>query len=391
MVEEPFSKVIIDCVGPLPKTKKGNQFLLTVMCSTTRYPEVFPLSRIMTKSIAPQLIKFFTQFGIPKVVQSDQGTNFTSGLFQQVMDALGITQYLSTAYHPESQGALKCFHQTLKSMLTKFCMENEKDWDQAIPFVMYAVRSARQDSLGFSPFELLFGRDVRGPLKLLQESWLDEEESITLAEYVVNMKETLDKVRSLAHSNLLSSQEKMKDFDVKSVKREFQPGELVLLFLPVRKSPFQTSYQGPHKVVAKENCLNYIIETPGHRKQKRKVHIILLKKYHPRDCDNADSNISSKVCCTKVEEVSNGCDFDPQVEEVRLKNSDILRCPSTKFSHLSQNQMTHIHQLLEEFAKLFSDVPLICPLVKHDVQLVDGAAPVKQAPYRLPPRKLEIM
>ena len=305
------------------------------------------------------------------------------------MDALGITQYLSTAYHPESQGALKCFHQTLKSMLTKFCLENGKDWDQGIPFVMHAVRSARQDSLGFSPFELLFGRDVRGPLKLL----LDREESITLAEYVVNMKETL--VRSLAHSNLLSSQEKMKEgFDVKSVKREFQPGELVLLFLPFRKSAFQTSYQGPHKVVAKENCLNYIIETPGHRKQKRKkrkVHINLLKKYHPRDCDNADSNISSKVCCTKVEEVSNGCDFDPQVEEVRLKNSDILRCPSTKFSHLSQNQMTHIHQLLEEFAKLFPGVPLVCPLVKHDVKLIDSAAPVKQAPYRLPPHKLEIM
>lgn len=123
---EPFQKIIIDCVGPLPKTTKGNQYILTVMCPTTRYPEAFPLKNISAKSICKNLVHMFTTFGIPQEVQSDRGSNFTSELFSKVLQELGITQTLSTAYHPESQGALECWHQTLKSMLQKFCLENQK-------------------------------------------------------------------------------------------------------------------------------------------------------------------------------------------------------------------------------------------------------------------------
>ena len=59
------------------------------------------------------LVKFFIFVGHPKSGQSDQGSNFMSGVFQQVMHELGIKQYRSSAYHPESQGALERFHQTL--------------------------------------------------------------------------------------------------------------------------------------------------------------------------------------------------------------------------------------------------------------------------------------
>ena len=161
------------------------------MCTTTRYPEAIPLRRITSKSVIPVLTRFFTQFGLSRVVQSDQGSNFTSGIFQQVMATLGIKQYVASAYHPENQGPLERFHQTLKSMLTKFCLENTCDWDEGIPYVLYAIRSAKQESLRHSPYELLFGRDIRSPLKLLQESWLDEHDSVTLSEYVVKMKDRL--------------------------------------------------------------------------------------------------------------------------------------------------------------------------------------------------------
>ena len=70
--EEPFSRVIIDCVGPLPKTKSGNQYLLTVMCASTRFPEAIPLRNISAKTIVKALIKFFTLVGLPKSIQSDR-------------------------------------------------------------------------------------------------------------------------------------------------------------------------------------------------------------------------------------------------------------------------------------------------------------------------------
>ena len=88
---EPFSRIIIDCVGPLPKTKSGHEYLLTIMYASTRFPEAIPLRNIKTKKIVRALVKFFTFVGLPKSVQSDQGSNFMSGIFQQAMQELGIT------------------------------------------------------------------------------------------------------------------------------------------------------------------------------------------------------------------------------------------------------------------------------------------------------------
>ena len=149
--EEPFSRVIIDCVGPLPKAKSGNEFLLTIMCASTRFPEVIPLRNIKAKTIVRALIKFFTLVGLPKSIQSDQGSNIMSGLFQQVMRELNIEQYKSSAYHLESQGALQRFHQTLKNMIRTYCFQTEKHWDEGIHLLLFASRESVQESLGFSP------------------------------------------------------------------------------------------------------------------------------------------------------------------------------------------------------------------------------------------------
>ena len=77
----PFSRVLIDCVGPLPKSKSGNAYLLTIMCTSTRFPEAIPLRNIKAKTIVKALIKFFTLGGLPKSIHSDQGSNFMSGVF----------------------------------------------------------------------------------------------------------------------------------------------------------------------------------------------------------------------------------------------------------------------------------------------------------------------
>ena len=73
------------------------------MCSSTRFPEAIPLRNIKTKSILKAVIKFFAFVGLPKSVKSDQGSNFMSGIFQQILHELGIKQYRSYAYHPENK------------------------------------------------------------------------------------------------------------------------------------------------------------------------------------------------------------------------------------------------------------------------------------------------
>lgn len=78
---EPFDHVLMDCVGPLPRTMSGNQDLLTRTCTATRFPEAVPLRKITASTVVKALKKIYTTFGLAKVVQTDQGTNFISRLF----------------------------------------------------------------------------------------------------------------------------------------------------------------------------------------------------------------------------------------------------------------------------------------------------------------------
>lgn len=107
--------------------------------------------QITAKSVVKTLVRFFSLFGIPRVVQSDQGSNFMLKVFQQVMQQLGTTHFPSSAYHPESQGALEWLHSTLKSMLRAYCHELKTDWDEGVPLALFAAHEVTQESLEFSP------------------------------------------------------------------------------------------------------------------------------------------------------------------------------------------------------------------------------------------------
>lgn len=91
------------------------------MCQSTRYPAAYPLRSITAKAVVRALSQFISAFGIPKVIQSDQGSNFSSHMFAQVLKSLRIKHSQSSAYHTQSQGALERFHQTLKSLLHAYC------------------------------------------------------------------------------------------------------------------------------------------------------------------------------------------------------------------------------------------------------------------------------
>ncbi|KAJ8046946.1 hypothetical protein HOLleu_05792 [Holothuria leucospilota] len=388
--EEPFGRVIIDCVGPLPKSRAGHQYILTIMCASTRFPEAIPLRNIKARTVLQALLKFFTLFGLPKEIQSDQGSNFMSTVFQQMLYELGIDQIKSSAYHPESQGALERFHQTLKNMLKTYCHDNERDWDEGIPFVMFAARESIQESLGFSPFELVFGHTVRGPLKLLKEKWLsDLGENIHLLDYVSRFKDRLHGACELAQENLRHSQKKMKAwYDKTTVKREFKPGDKVLVFLPVSGQPLQARFQGPYVIERKVSDTDYVILTPDKRKSKRVCHINMMKKYYEReDCDiskdesihdvNSNTNdTGDQVCIINADyELSNDEIKANNVPDmcIKLQNSDVLKILDQKLSHLDHKEKSEMKSLIYEYACLFSDDPTRTNLIEHDVDVGDAA------------------
>lgn len=172
---QPFEHLIIDCVGPLPPSKSGACYLLTIMCQSTCYPAAYPLRTVTTRSVVRALSQFISVFGIPKVIQSDQGTNFSSHMFAQVLKQLHVRHSQSSAYHAQSQGAFEQFHQTLKSLLRAYCVEMDRDWEEGLPWLLLAAREVTQESTGFSPNELVFGHTVCVPLTLLHDQWTRTE------------------------------------------------------------------------------------------------------------------------------------------------------------------------------------------------------------------------
>ncbi|KAL1267260.1 hypothetical protein QQF64_002935 [Cirrhinus molitorella] len=285
VIGEPFEHVVIDCVGPLPKSRAGNQFLLTVMCTATRFPEAIPLRRITAPVISKALVKFFSVFGLPRIVQSDQGTNFLSKLFSQVLKTLHITHRTSSAFHPESQGALERFHR-------RYCLDTGRDWDEGVPLLLFAIREVVQESLGFSPADLVFGHSVRGPLKMLREDMLSSESSAktNILDYVSKFCECLHHACSFAKESLLKAQMAMKKhFDKKTVSRHFKKGDRVLVLMPVMGSVLSARFSGPYEVVKKLSETDYLIHTPDRRKKSCVCHINMIKEYHVRESSSDDS------------------------------------------------------------------------------------------------------
>ncbi len=94
---------------------------------------------------------------------------FTSGIMKEVGRLLSIKQLVTTSYHPACNGLVERFNASLKSILKKIGEEKPKDWDKYVAPILFAYRGSPHDSTGFSPFELLYGRTVRGPMTILRD------------------------------------------------------------------------------------------------------------------------------------------------------------------------------------------------------------------------------
>ncbi|XP_076032451.1 uncharacterized protein LOC143020172 [Oratosquilla oratoria] len=390
--EEPFAKVIMDIVGPLPKTARGREYILTLMDTFSRYPEAMPLRKVRAKVVLHELISFFMKWGLPRELQTDQGSVFLSREIVQILGALGITKVTSSAYHPQSQGALERYHQTLKKMLRKWCLENDTGWDQALPYLLFAVREVPNESLGLSPFALVFGHEVRGPLKVLKECLLKGHSSASkdMSKSVTDMKGKLAACWEMAGGNLKSAQKRMKrHYDRNAKVREFNPGDSVLALLPFQGNPLRAKFSGPYEVVKRVGELNYIVATPDRRRSQQLCHIDMLKLYREREQNPVGETVVSVCTVSLMHEVDEDT-ISPTLEMPWKENAGGWPQVVDKLDHLTAAQRKDLTALLSKYQEVFRDTPGKTDLILHDVDVVD-AKPIKQAPFHVNPQRAAII
>ncbi len=376
VIDTPFSRLGMDVVGPLERSKNGNRYILVICDYATKYPEAFPLRNIKARQVANCLVQLFSRVGIPREVLTDQGTNFMSLLLKRVYQLLGIRAIKTTPYHPQTDGLVERFNQTLKSMLRKFVSKSGSDWDQWLPYLLFAYREVPQASTGFSPFELLYGQQVRGPLDLLKEQWEGPKDgTCSVVQYVIQMRERLEEMTSLAQENIKKAQQTQKVwYDKKARERSFEPGQRVLLLLPTSENKLLAKWHGPYKVVRKTGSVTYEISMPERGKKKQTFHINLLKEFHSRPESEA-----AQLCVRVVRE-------EGEPTEQYFPTSCTQQ--AVDVFHLEQPQRDQVKQLLDP--ELFQEKPGRTDLVLHDVILRE-ATPARQRSYRIPERLVMVL
>jgi transposase InsO family protein len=161
----PTQMVSVDLIGPMPVGDSGNRYCLNVLDHCSGWVESIPLPNKESKTIEKAFAKFFvSRHGIPEVLLSDNGREFTARDFELYLEELGVQHRLTTPYHPQANGKVERFHRTLKQTLAKLVRNNPTAWESKLPEALLAYRVAISASTGYSPFYLMYGRQPRLPL-----------------------------------------------------------------------------------------------------------------------------------------------------------------------------------------------------------------------------------
>ncbi|XP_071099126.1 uncharacterized protein [Haliotis cracherodii] len=389
LIEVPFERIAVDLIGPLyPVTDKGNRYLLTVVDYATRYPEAVPLPRIETEYVAEALFEIFSRVGIPKEILTDMGAQFTSGVMKEVSRLLSLHQLTTTPYHPMCNGLVEKFNGTLKTMLKRMCAERPYDWDRYVAALLFAYREVPQESLGFAPFELLYGRTVRGPVQILREIWtkdIQNPEVRTTYEYVLDLQNRLEDTIHIAQQDLKKKSGKYKKFfDAKSQARKRKVGDKVLLLLPTDSNKLLLQWKGPYVILEAFGIGNYRIQVGNKTKT---YHANLLKKYIDREeikdttvCDVSIAHLmyaSAGLVDVKAEEVSMLDIVSPAlVSKETYQDVDISK-------DLTEEQQIEVRELVSEFRDVLSDLPGKVDCMQYKIKLTCNE-PIRSKPYPLP-------
>ncbi len=286
----PWSHLQVDWIGPVPKSSRGNKYLLTVTCSFTKWVECLPAPNDTATTTAVLLLNHvFSRWGLPLSVDSDRGTHFTSSVMTALYDILGVEVKFHLSYHPQSSGQVERANRTITHMLRKYVSSNGKDWDVKLPLVLMAIRSTPHRSTGVTPFEMMTGREMTLPLHLLYHP---EDVSVATAytahQYVADLREHLQATFSWAQENLEASAKGAKAYyDRTASHQEYLVGDKVFYFKyaqPVGTSrKFLPKWSGPFEIVGKLSPVAYRIRVSKPRQPPvyKWVHSNQIKPYKP--------------------------------------------------------------------------------------------------------------
>lgn len=293
----------IDIVGKLPRSNLGNIFVLTVIDVFSRHFEAYPLKNVESKTILNKLLDYFTTYGVPTTIMSDNGKYFRSGEFHAVLKNLNIDIRHSSIYKASTQGVIERSHRTIFQAV-RTCAEGSFNWESNLRFVKLFYNSTKHSMLGLPPNLLFFSREVNlpiidmGPFEELGDFFqLEEAEwnNFTRREFQKRVQE-FSKNRKLAVLFQTQKQLEMIQNETKVKVREIKVGDRVFVKKFVKEGKFDQRFTGPYRVEKTVRHNNVILreiqkpEKPTIKVHKNHVFRVPKEKYNSDEKGGEEMN-----------------------------------------------------------------------------------------------------
>jgi transposase InsO family protein len=258
--DQPFDHVAIDLAGPFPTSPRGNHYLFVLIDIHSRFVclRAIPDKRMAT--IGSTLFDVFTTFGFPKIVQSDNGTEFVNAVLKQLFFGAKIDHRLITPYHPRANGIAERTVQTAVSTIKKLLDGVQKEWDMSVPFTQFAMNTKVAAIHKSTPFSVLFGRSMN---QFADFSSIAETPSmpVDVQARIQFMQESL--FPGIAKLDR-SAQDAMKSsFDATHKQADIPDGSYVMVRETARRKKLDPRFEGPFKVIGKSGSAYTLQDNSG--------------------------------------------------------------------------------------------------------------------------------
>ncbi len=283
----PFQLMGMDILTSLPVTERGNRSIVLFTDYYTKWVEAFAIPNEEAITVANRLIKgVICRHGPPTATISDRGVQFTSDVFREVTEMLGVKQRLTTSYNPMGDGQAEKAIGTLTNTLSKLVGSNPNDWDLMIPYALWAYRTAKHAVTKETPYFLIYGRDPVDPLDVRVKHWLNKHANNKIENYTREITQRLQEAKERVDIEVKKAKKAQKErFDKGRIDNPFKVNDLVW-WKEDKKTPdenrkLKAKYRGPYKitqVISKgEHNLNVEITHLNNVEDKNIVSIRKLK------------------------------------------------------------------------------------------------------------------
>jgi len=158
--ERPFQTIYIDFIGPYPRSKSGNIGAIVALDHFSKFVWSKPVRSMNTNSLKTFLEEdIFFIFGVPEKIMSDNGPQLTSNAFKTFLENYGITHLLTGIYAPQAN-AVERVNRNIVAGIRAYVDKNQKNWDEVLYWITWALRSTINQAVGDSPYRILFGQNM---------------------------------------------------------------------------------------------------------------------------------------------------------------------------------------------------------------------------------------